>query len=166
MTMTLDFSMSILKIAVSQELFVWLMWNEKEANQLDTGPIIWPCPGFDHTHELDLGVSRSKLSIYENMDWNSLISGMRGPIDIKRKGCELIIPDNNRDFRVTMVGRWVDVVTDSDRGDFRSWRRRAVDIIYYSFTKSASRLTMIRRRQSIIKDDTTPYIVRGDGNVI
>ena len=53
---------------------------------------------------------------------------MRGPIDIKRKGCELIIPDNNRDFRVTMVGRWVDV-RDSDRGDFRSWRRRAVDII-------------------------------------
>ena len=21
-----------------------LMWNEKEANQLNTGPLIWPCP--------------------------------------------------------------------------------------------------------------------------
>ena len=32
MTLTLDASRSNFEIAVSQELLVWLMWNEKEAN--------------------------------------------------------------------------------------------------------------------------------------
>ena len=36
--------MSNFKLAESKELLVWLMWNEKDANQLDTGPTMWPCP--------------------------------------------------------------------------------------------------------------------------
>ena len=32
------FKNSSFRIAQCQELFVWLMWNKKEANQLDTGP--------------------------------------------------------------------------------------------------------------------------------
>ena len=35
-------SWSNFEIAVSQELFVWLMWNEKEADQLNTGTNKWP----------------------------------------------------------------------------------------------------------------------------
>ena len=35
----LDFSRSYFRTAASQELLIWLMWNEKEANQLDIGPI-------------------------------------------------------------------------------------------------------------------------------
>ena len=31
------------EIAVSHESLVWLMWYEKEANQFDTGSILWPC---------------------------------------------------------------------------------------------------------------------------
>ena len=52
---------------------------------------------------------------------------MGWPIGIERKGCDLIIHDNERDFCVTMVG-WVDV-PDSDRDDFR--RRRAVNVSSY-----------------------------------
>ena len=49
---------------------------------------------------------------------------MGGPIDIERKGSELIIHDNEHDFCVTKV-RKVDIL-DSDWGDFR--HRRAIDI--------------------------------------
>ena len=65
---------------------------------------------FDHTHDLDLEVSRSSV-------WISLISGMGRPIDLERKGCESSIHDNDIDFSVTMVW-WVDV-PDSDQGNFR-----------------------------------------------
>ena len=53
---------------------------------------------FDHTHDLDLEVSRSRV-------WISLISGMGRPIDLERKGCESSssIHDNDIDFSVTMV---------------------------------------------------------------
>ena len=29
---------------LSQELLVWLIWNENEVSEYDTGPIVWPCP--------------------------------------------------------------------------------------------------------------------------
>ena len=71
---------------------------------------------FDHTHDLDLGVSRSESEIALSQEW----------------GCRLTM--NEKDVShpfmttiltcVTMVG-WADV-PDSDRGDFR--RQRAVDI--------------------------------------
>ena len=44
MTLTLDVSRSNFEIALSPELLVWLMWNEKEVSWYDTGPIVWPCP--------------------------------------------------------------------------------------------------------------------------
>ena len=47
--------------------------------------------------------------------------GVEALIDMERKGCELIIHDNDCDLWVTMVD-----VPYSDWGDFR--RRRAVDI--------------------------------------
>ena len=37
------FLRSSFKIAVSQELLVWRMWNENKANQLDTRPTTLPC---------------------------------------------------------------------------------------------------------------------------
>ena len=43
MTFDLGFSRSNFEI-VSQELSVWLMWNKKVANQVDTRPTMWPCP--------------------------------------------------------------------------------------------------------------------------
>ena len=39
----LGFSKLSFEVAVSQELLVWLKWNEKEANQLDTEQTMWPC---------------------------------------------------------------------------------------------------------------------------
>ena len=42
---------------------------------------------------------------------------MGGLIDVKWKGCELIIHDNDGDLRVTML--WWVSVRDSDQGDFR-----------------------------------------------
>ena len=97
-------------------IVIWLMWNKKKANHLDTGlyslalwphPWPWPC-------SLNVRV------------WNSLIWGMGvgALIDTERKGCESIIHDHDCDLWVTMVG-WV-YVPYSDWGDFR--RRRAVDI--------------------------------------
>ena len=43
MTLTLDVSRSNFEIAVSQELLVWLMWNEKEVSWYDTGPTVRHC---------------------------------------------------------------------------------------------------------------------------
>ena len=71
---------------------------------------------FDHTHDLDLGVSRSESEIALSPEWG-------GRLTMKEK-------DGSHPFMtmiltcVTMVG-WADV-PDSERGDFR--RRRAVDI--------------------------------------
>ena len=73
---------------------------------------------FDHTHDLDLGVSRSESGIALSQEW-----GGRCGLTVKEK-------DVSHPFMtmiltcVTMLG-WADV-PDSDRGDFR--RRRAVDI--------------------------------------
>ena len=89
------------------------MWNEKELHLLYTGWTMWPWP-----HPWPWHCS------FMVKVWNSLIWGMRGLIDMERKGCESIIHDHDCDLWVTMVG-WVDVRC-SDWGDFR--RRHAVDI--------------------------------------
>ena len=44
---------------------------------------------FDHTHHLDLGVSRSESEI--------AILGMGQPIDMEQKGCESSIHDHGID---------------------------------------------------------------------
>ena len=66
----------------------------------------------DLTRDLDLGFLKVRV-------WNNQIWGMKGLMNMERKGCELII----HDLWVNMVGL-VDV-RDSDWGDFR--HRRAVD---------------------------------------
>ena len=71
---------------------------------------------FDHTHDLDLGVSRSESEIALSREWGSLLT--MNEKDANRPFMTMILTC------VTMVG-WADV-PDSDRGDFR--RRRAVDI--------------------------------------
>ena len=108
-------SRSNFKIAVSHELLFDRCETKRKKNQSDTEltyglalfphPWPWPCN------------FKVKLS-------NSLTWGMAGLIDMKRKGCELIIHDHDRDLWINVVG-WVEV-PDSDCGDFR--RRRAVDI--------------------------------------
>ena len=82
------------EITVSQELLVILMWIEKEADQLDTGLIMWPCPLIIHmTWTLEV--------------WNSLISWMGGLIDMERKGCESTIHDHDGDFGWLWLGEWI-----------------------------------------------------------
>ena len=44
MTLTLDVSRSNFEIAVSRELLVWLIWNEKAVSWYDSGPTVWHCP--------------------------------------------------------------------------------------------------------------------------
>ena len=59
----LGFQGQILKhnVVVSQELLIWLMWNEKEAIQLDTVQTVYVSLRFDHTHDLDFEFCRSKF---------------------------------------------------------------------------------------------------------
>ena len=71
---------------------------------------------FDHTHDLDLGVSRSEFEIALSQEWGSLLT--MNEKDASHPFMTMILTC------VTMVG-WADV-PDSDRGDFR--RRRAVEI--------------------------------------
>ena len=70
----------------------------------------------DHTHDLDLGVSRSESEIALYQEWGSLLT--MNEKDASHPFITMILTC------VTMTG-WADV-PDSDRGDFR--RRRAVDI--------------------------------------
>ena len=71
---------------------------------------------FDHTHDLDLGVSRSESEIALSQEWGSLLT--MNEKDASHSFMTMILTC------VTMVG-WADVL-DSDRGDFRC--RHAVDI--------------------------------------
>ena len=71
---------------------------------------------FDHTHDLDLEVSKSESEIAVYQERGSLLT--MNEKDASRPFMIMILTC------VTMVG-WVDV-PDSDRGDFR--RRRALDI--------------------------------------
>ena len=71
---------------------------------------------FDHTHDLDLGVSRWESEIALSQEWGGGLT--MNEKDVSHPLMTMILTC------VTMVG-WADV-PDSDRGDFR--RRRAVDI--------------------------------------
>ena len=92
MTLTLDVSRSNFEIALSPELLVWLMWNEKEVSWYDTGPIVWPCP---LTTPWPWPISDVFFKVKQ---YFGHISGMVGPIDVKRKGSAL-------------VGYWVQYMT-------------------------------------------------------
>ena len=77
---------------------------------------------FDHTHDLDLGVSRSESEIALSQEWGGrFIMNEKDVTDVSHPFMTMILTC------VTMV-RWADV-PDSDRGDFRRWR--AVDISSY-----------------------------------
>ena len=71
---------------------------------------------FDHTHDLDFGVSRSESEIALSQEWDSRLTWNEK--DASHPFMTMIL------ISVTMVG-WVNVL-DSDRVDIR--RRRAVDI--------------------------------------
>ena len=88
------------------------VWNEKEANWKDTELTIWLLP-FDHTHDLDLGVSRSESETVLSQEWDSRLTWNKK--DVSHPFITMIL---------TMVG-WADV-PDSDQGNFR--RRHAVHI--------------------------------------
>ena len=114
MTLTLDVSMSNLEIALSPKLLVWcemigsgLIWYWADCMTLP----------FDHTHNLDLGVSRSESEIAQ--EWGGRLT--MNEKEVSHPFMTMIL------ICVTMV-TWADV-PDSDRDDFR--RRRAVHISSY-----------------------------------
>ena len=49
------------------------MWNEKKANQVDTGHDCMDFP-FDHTRDLDLEVSRSNFEIALFQEWEGWLA--------------------------------------------------------------------------------------------
>ena len=71
---------------------------------------------FDHTHDIDLGVSRSESEIALSQEWGGRLT--MNEKDVSHPFMTMILTC------VTML-RWADV-PDSDRGDFS--RRCAVDI--------------------------------------
>ena len=77
----------------------------------------------DHTHDLDLEVSRSESEIALSHEWDGRLAWNEK--DVSHPFMTMILTS------VTMEG-WVDVL-DSDRGDFRC--RRAVDISSQSWNK-------------------------------
>ena len=89
-TLTLDVSRSNLEIALSQEILVWLMWMKTKWLNMILGrlydlalwPHPWPSPWSWN---------------FKVRVWNSFISGMWGPIDMERKGCESSIHDHDID---------------------------------------------------------------------
>ena len=114
MTLTLDVSRSNFEIALPTELLVWLMlWKGSDLIWYLANCMTLP---FDHTHDLDLGVSRSESEIALSQEWGSLLT--MNEKDASHPFMTMILTC------VTMVG-WADVL-DSDRGDFR--RRHAVNI--------------------------------------
>ena len=64
-------SRSNFKIALSPELLVWLMWNEKEVSWCDSGQIVWPCP---LTTPITLGVSKSEPEIALSQEWGGRLT--------------------------------------------------------------------------------------------
>ena len=134
------FSRSNTILAISQEWFVRLMWNEKVkfrkssisgiAGLIDVkwtrSELIWywtDCMTlpFDHTYDPDLGVkiSRSKSEIALSQEWDCRWTWNEK--DVSHPFMTVILTS------VTMVG-WADV-PDCDWGDFR--HRRAFDISSY-----------------------------------
>ena len=96
----------IFQISCISGIVIWLMWNKKKANQLDTGLTVWSCP-WPHPWPWPSSFSRSKfeIALFE-ADWHGT-----------PKGCESIIHDHDRKVWVTMV-RWVNAPC-CDWGDFR-----------------------------------------------
>ena len=76
---------------------------------------------FDHTHDLDLGVSRSESEIALSQEWGGWLTWNEK--DVSHPFKTMILTS------VTMEG-WADV-PDSDRGDFR--RRHAIDTLSYPY---------------------------------
>ena len=115
MTLTLDVSRSNFEIASCISGIVGLINVKWKGSELIGYWADYMTLPFDHTHDLDHGVSRSESEIALSQEWD-------GRLTWKEK-------DGSHPFMtmilcVTMVG-WADV-PDSDRGDFRCWR--AVDI--------------------------------------
>ena len=71
---------------------------------------------FDHTHDLDLGVSRPESELALFQEWGGRLTWDEK--DVSHPFVTMVL------FSATMLG-WADV-PDSDRCDFR--RRRAVDL--------------------------------------
>ena len=99
MAFRLDVSMSNSEIAVSQKLLVWLVWNEKESNQLHTQPAMWPCP---FTIHVDIGLNLSEFEITVSQEWESRLTW---------NGCESTKHDHYHDLSVTFgvggcAGKW------------------------------------------------------------
>ena len=69
-------------------MVIWLMWNKKKTNQLDTGLTVWSSGLALWPHP------RSKFEILIwGMGW-----GWGVLIDMEQKGCESIIHDHNRNY--------------------------------------------------------------------
>ena len=75
-------------------MVIWLMWNEKKTNQLDTGLTVWSSGLALWPHPWPWPCS-FKVKV-----WNSLIWGVGVGvlIDMEQKGCESIIHDHNRNY--------------------------------------------------------------------
>ena len=71
---------------------------------------------FDHTHDFDLGLSRSEFEIALSQEWDGQLT--LNEKDVNRPFMTMILTS------VTML-EWADV-PDSDWGDFK--HRRAIDI--------------------------------------
>ena len=103
MTVTVDVSMSNFETALSRKLLVWLMWNEKEHSWWYLADCM-TLP-FDHTHDLDLGVSRSESEIALSQGWDGQLTWNKKYVS--HSFMTMILTS------VTMVG-WADV-PDSGR---------------------------------------------------
>ena len=75
MSLTLDVSRSNFEIALSQELLVWLIWNENGSELIWYWADCMTLP-FDHTHNLDLGVEiwRSESEIALSQEWDGRLT--------------------------------------------------------------------------------------------
>ena len=112
---------------------IWLMRNEKKANQVDTGSTVWPCP---LTTPMILTLkfqSKFEITLFQEKEgwltWNKM--------DVSRSFMNMIVI-----IWVTMMG-WVDV-PDSGRGDY--WRRHAVNISSYSKQMPGNSILQIDRK--------------------
>ena len=96
-------------------IVIWLMWKKKKSISIRYWADYMVLP-FDHTHDLDLVVSRSKFEIALFEKWEGWLTWNEG-----------MWVDHSWPWPWSMGnhGGWVDV-PHSDWGDFR--RRRVVDI--------------------------------------
>ena len=115
MTLTLDVSRSNFEIVVSQELLVWLMWNEKKKKLIGHWGDYLTLTS-DQTHDFDLRVSRSEAEIVLSQECDGRLT-WNGK-DVSNPFMTMILTS------VTLVG-WADAL-DSDLSDFK--RRRAINI--------------------------------------